>query len=221
MKVRLTIKSRNQKTGPIPVSTSSRSSCPDSCSFKENGCYADSGPLAIVWNQVDDIGVSWDSFCDKIADLPDNQLWRHNQAGDLPNNHGVIDVLAMDSLVIANQGKRGFTYTHHDMTIMKNRNVISHANAYGFTVNLSADNLRHADKLASYGIAPVVVVVPMMQTENMVTPGGRKVTICPATIRDDITCKSCGLCAIADRETIVAFPAHGASKRKLSEMVAI
>jgi hypothetical protein len=48
----LTLKSRNVKTGPIPVSTSTRKTCPDSCPFKNNGCYAESGPLAIHWKAV-------------------------------------------------------------------------------------------------------------------------------------------------------------------------
>ena len=44
--------STNVKTGPIPVSTGSRATCPDTCPFKANGCYADNHGLNFHWNAV-------------------------------------------------------------------------------------------------------------------------------------------------------------------------
>ena len=38
--VHLTLKSRNAKVGPIPVSTSSAATCRDMCPLKAKGCYA-------------------------------------------------------------------------------------------------------------------------------------------------------------------------------------
>jgi hypothetical protein len=52
MNVHLTLVSSNAKTGPIPVSTSSAVTCSDACPFKKDGCYADSGPLALHWSKV-------------------------------------------------------------------------------------------------------------------------------------------------------------------------
>jgi hypothetical protein len=180
--------------------------------------------LAIVWNQITDkpgIGKTWSQLCAAIKTLPAGQLWRHNQAGDLPHNHDVIDVNKMLELIKANKGKNGFTYTHHDMDIPRNQFMVRESNREGFTVNLSANNLDHADELKTLNIGPVVAVVPIDQVTNTVTPGGHKVTICPAAIDDTntISCKTCKLCAIADRETIVAFPAHGTSKKK-AELIA-
>jgi len=48
-----------------------------------------------------------------------------------------------------------------------------------------------------------------------VTPAGRKVVVCPATIRDDVSCASCQLCQ-RQRDFIIGFPAHGTSKKKAS-----
>lgn len=73
-----------------------------------------------------------------------------------------------------------------------------------------------ADQLAALNIAPVVVVLSADQTAATVTPQGRKVAICPATISDNVTCATCGLCALVNRKAIIGFPAHGASKRKAS-----
>ena len=211
MQVHLTLKSANVKTGPIPVSTTERDSCPTNCAMRAE-CYADSGPLALHWRAVSagTRGTTWGQFTQSIAALPQGQLWRHNQAGDLPQANGTVDAVKLGQLVAANQGKRGFTYSHHrDAASI---NWIRHANAWGFTVNLSANDLHDADALADHQAGPVVVVLPSTQTANTTTPAGRPVVICPATQRDDVSCATCQLCQ-RQRAAIVGFPAHGTRKR--------
>jgi hypothetical protein len=216
MQTHLTLVSRNVKTGPIPVSTTSAESCPSACPFNNaNGCYAASGPLALHWRKVTNglSGDSYGAFLDKVSRLIKGQLWRHNQAGDLIGAGDTLDVQALALLVKANKGKRGFTYTHKPLASQEERDAIRDANKGGFTVNLSGNTLAHADSLVDLGIAPVVVVLPHDATQNTVTPKGRKVVVCPATQRDDVSCASCGLCQ-KQRDSIVGFPAHGTSKRK-------
>jgi hypothetical protein len=216
-RVHLTLKSRNEKVGPIPVSTTEAKTCPVSCPFKKNGCYADGGPLALFWGKVSrgDAGVSWGDFCDQVESLPEGQLWRHNQAGDLPTADGVhIDGDAFLKLVAANTGKRGFTYTHHNMDLVDNQNAVYAANAAGFTVNLSGNNLAHADALAALQVGPVVAVVPEDHPEHSTTPEGRKVVVCPEQTGKAKSCAECQLCQRANRQVVVAFRAHGVSKRK-------
>jgi hypothetical protein len=211
MQVHLTLKSANAKTGPIPVSTTEQASCPDDCTMKKE-CYAKSGPLALHWAAVSNgtRGTSWGQFVATIAALPDGQLWRHNQAGDLPQVDGTVDAVKLGQLVAANAGRRGFTYSHHrDAASIA---WIRHANAWGFTVNLSANDLADADALADHAAGPVVVVLPSTQTQNTTTPAGRVVVICPATQRDDVSCATCQLCQ-RQRAAIVGFPAHGTRKR--------
>ena len=217
--VHLTLKSANAKTGPIPVSTTSALSCSDTCPFKDNGCYAESGPLALHWRAVTagERGLTWPEFCDAIAQLPDGQLWRHNQAGDLPGLGDYINPAAMQLLIDANQGRRGFTYTHKPAT-PENLELIRAANAAGFTVNLSANNLAHADTLADTGAGPVVTVLPINAPAKMTTPAGRPVITCPAQTRDDVSCADCQLCARADRPTIIGFLAHGTGAKKAEKV---
>jgi len=216
MQTHLTLVSRNVKTGPIPVSTTSAESCPSACPFNNaNGCYAASGPLALHWRKVTNglSGDSYGAFLDKVSRLMKGQLWRHNQAGDLIGEGDTLDTQALALLVKANKGKRGFTYTHKPLATQAERDAIRDANKGGFTVNLSGNTLDHADSLVDLAIAPVVVVLPHDATSNTVTPKGRKVVVCPATQREDISCASCGLCQ-KQRDSIVGFPAHGTSKRK-------
>ena len=222
MQYQFTLKSRNTKTGPIPVTTSQSATCPDACPLKSGGCYAKGGPLAVHWRRLDagSVGISAEKLHEKIAALAENTLWRHNQAGDLPGIGDSIDAKALASLVAANAGKRGFTYTHKPPT-PENLEAIKSANAAGFTINLSANNLMHADTLAETGAGPVVVVLPMEQAENAVTPAGRTVVVCPATKFEYVTCASCQLCQRRKRKTIIGFPAHGPAKRKASAVASL
>lgn len=220
--VSLTLKSGNAKTGPIPVSTSTKAYCPDACSLKDNGCYADSGPLRMHWDKVSggERGMSWDAFCDAIHKLPLGTLWRHNQAGDLPGDGKRIDSNALCSLLQANTGRRGFTYTHYSMDIPGNRLAVQYANEQGFTINLSAESLQEADELKALGIAPVVTILPEDAERSVMTPAGNRVVTCPATYRDDVSCATCQLCQ-RQREVIVGFPVHGNGKRKAAKVIAI
>ena len=246
-----TAKSSNAKTGPIPVSTTSKHSCPTDCPFMGNGCYAEGGPLGMMWAKMTEAGpdasfkngranahtISWDTLCQNVENLQDGSVWRHNQAGDLPkDSRGNIDRGAVERLARANRGKRGFTYSHHNvLQNAHNAGVIRDANAEGFTINVSGNSPAHADALADADVGPVVTVLPLTferrKDESLAdyrargghetaTPKGRKIAVCPATYRDDVTCASCQLCQRRDRKVIVGFPAHGARKKVAATIAA-
>ena len=219
----ITPKSKNAKVGKMAVTTSTATTCPTSCPFKSNGCYADSGPLKLHWDKVTrkERGDDWSTFISKIKDLPTGSKWRHNQAGDLPGDMEKLNNEKCIELAKANKGKRGFTYTHYDvLDNFQNAITVNMMNHLGFTVNVSANNLEHADKLCDLDIAPVATVLPIDQTTNTVTPKGRKVVVCPATYKDDVSCASCMLCEKWDRNVVVGFPAHGTSKKKAAMVAA-
>lgn len=202
--------SRNVKTGPMAVTTTSANSCPPNCGLKRNGCYAESGPLALHWRAVSAAarGSSFDELLQEIRSLRRHALWRHNQAGDLtPSSPGVIDPGLLNRLAMANRGRRGFTYTHYPPT-PANHAAIYKANQLGFTVNLSAETLAQADSYVSLAIAPVVVVLPTGTSKPVHTPAGRRVVVCPASL-GNTDCLNCGSCQRRDRVAVIGFPAHG------------
>ena len=152
-------------------------------------------------------------------------------AGDLISDGVTIDAKKLRQLAQANKGKRGFTYTHHDIVNNPaNKKAIRAANASGFTVNLSGNNPAHADQLADENAGPVVTLLPVeygrdkkeslpkykkrLSKLSKQTPAGRPITVCPATFLDDMDCAACGLCQNQNRAAIVGFPAHGFRTKK-------
>jgi hypothetical protein len=89
--------SQNIKTGSMPVSMSTNKTCPSSCQFKNNGCYAKYGPLSWNWVKISNglRGSAWSDFIKQVRKIPSNTVWRHNQAGDLP---GLGDRLSITKL---------------------------------------------------------------------------------------------------------------------------
>jgi hypothetical protein len=246
MRVQFIAVSQNAKTGPIPASIVERASCWPGCVLYGNGCYAETGALAMHWDRVSHgmAGGPWSEFCAKIAALRPGRLWRYAQAGDLPGYGAKIDGALLDELVTANTSKNAIAFTYKpllgdDPVAVENRRLIAAAVKAGFTVNLSANNPAHADRLAELGIAPAVTVLARAYARKAVrhrfkrrrdewaetisewrgrtaslpryTPAGRRIAVCPATY-SDATCKTCGACAHV-RNAVIGFPAHGAWRR--------
>ena len=212
--------SRNRKTGEIPVAMTPASTCPPSCPWKGAGCYAEQHFTAIHWRRLSaGEGITWVAFCAEVAALPPGQLWRMGEAGDLPGRGEEIDSFLLKKLVDSNRGKRGFGYTHKSMADAENHGAVRVSVENGFVINLSADSLEHADRLANLGIAPVTVVLPEGQKRPSRTPRGRKVVVCPAITHEEVTCASCELCAVAGRKSVVGFPAHGDGRARMTREI--
>jgi hypothetical protein len=212
-KVRFTRISQNKKTGFIPVTTSEEASCPSSCPLKEkNICYAKKGKVKIIWQEVK-AGISkrwnkpfkndYDSLLKEIKKLPPGQLWRHNQAGDLAHtgNNESIDFDKLKQLVKANKGKNGFTYTHKTQ-LEENFQKIKYANNNGFTINLSANDLQHADELKKHNL-PIATIVGNKPVKQ--TPQGHRIRMCPNQVNEAVTCSVCLMCSKSKRNYIVGF----------------
>jgi len=219
IRVAFTAYSKNRKLHGLPASITSAETCPPSCTFYGSGCYAEFAWTRVHWVRTATTGLSWKAFLEKVRSLPPESLWRHNEAGDLPGvgQHLAVDMLL--ELVLANLGRRGFTFSHKRPRSKSQISAFRKARASGFTINLSADNLAEADELAALDVGPVAVVLPTaMSSRGTYTPQGRKVVVCPnETV--GLTCKECELCALPHRKAIVGFRAHGQMQRHVSELV--
>jgi hypothetical protein len=212
----LTVSSSNDKTGKIAVSTTSRAGCPDTCPLAGiDGCYAEAGYYTRDhWDKVTkgERGLPEVDFINEVSRLKAGSKFRHNVAGDLWHQLGKIDRDLLLSLANATRHlKAAWTYTHHLRT-RENVAAIRSAIRRSFTVNLSTESRAEAARLVKRGL-PVVCVVAPDAAPNF-TYQGVKFRQCPATFDGSPTqCSTCGggipLCARADREFVVTFPAHG------------
>lgn len=213
--------SRNRKTGPIPVVTASKDTCPATCPLRGAGCYAEHGPLALQWERC---SLSLDELCKQIRKLPKRQLWRYGQAGDLPTRMDEVEKLA-----ITNGRRPVLCYTHH-----RDLNMIRYAGELDFHINVSADSLDEADAFARQGLSTVVVLgseygrrreEPLQAYRRRLaklpraTRSGVKVAICPASYHE-VTCAECGVCSgRRPNNTIIGFPAHGSGKAAIDRQI--
>ena len=60
---------------------------------------------------------------------------------------------------------------------------------------------------------PKVVIIPE-DTKPKFEYDGETVMVCPAQLKDKITCKDCGLCQVKDRKFVIGFRVHGAQKTR-------
>ncbi len=209
------LKSSNIKTGPIPVTSSGRQSCPATCPFMGSGCYGENFRLGAYWQRLTagDVGISWRQLLVKVAQLPPLTLWRHDQVGDLPPLRLAWGRVLLDELVAANLGRRGFTYTHHRLN-EAGRIAVRQATAQGFTVNVSTETETAADAALAHGMRAVLTVADAVKW-RWHTRGGNVAIVCPAQRFENITCASCQLCHSRPSNVVIAFLAHGTGAKKI------
>lgn len=222
-RVHLVPVSGNTKTGPISVSMTEESSCPPTCAFKGNGCYAAYGRTLLHWRKVPERGAPWPDFIRALRALPQRTFFRHNVAGDLPHFNGYLDVRKVIELArVAAYFAASWTYTHHKLNA-HNLTVIRGAIDFGFIINVSCEST-HVAALNHLRGLPTVCAVPR-DAPTCFREEGVTFVQCPATLRDDINCQNCGgrrgipLCARADRSCVVTFPAHGPARSKAEAVV--
>lgn len=207
-------KSGNRKTGPIPIIMSDRSTCPHTCPFMNNGCYANQYPIKFNWTRLSTEGLHIQDIFKRLKDLPPGTIVRYGDAGDLPGNGKRIYRRPSYKLAdIAREKKLHlFGYTHYLSTKGNdwsyNLKTIKEINKRGFVVNVSVENLNDAKRYLKLGL-PVAMVVAKGQ--KSFRKNGVTITICRKETHDT-TCSECGnppLCANSNRKSIVGFPVHG------------
>ena len=215
MQLKYSISAGNSKTGAMLLVRSPRSTCPDSCSLKGNGCYAENFPTAMHWLKQDTVGVDFATVLYAVRTLPKDSIWRLFEAGDFepsPENPELISSSQVLSLLSANKGKRGFGYTHYP--VLPNLEPLQLMNSSGLTINASADSLEQAKLYFELGLPTTLVVAE--KTPKDVTVDGVRIVVCPnQSLKSKPTCLQCQLCQKPDRDYVIGFRTHGSKKRKI------
>lgn len=232
--------SSNPKTVNIIQSYSNRSTCPNRCPLKNNGCYADSYHTSRQWDRCDDegdkryIANGHDLTLDLMSAVAlhakrgeKSILFRHNVAGDiaLPNSdmiaderlNTIVESCNKVSSILNNIKLMGYTYTHCSLT-MQNFNKVKKAQSKGFVVNFSCETIEEVKKVKFAGCNAVLTSVSPEETTKALKTEGLKAVQCPAQTNKDMSCKKCKLCA-RNREAVVIFAIHGNGSKKAQKVI--
>jgi len=224
--------SQNRKAQGLSVISSGRPTCPNACPFKtvyhsngrieRKGCYGDcGGPIFMHWNRIDSgqTGISFDAMVERVEkDRSLSRMKRFFDVGDLPGYGNRINYRQLMRLANAASQGDSIAFTHKPLTPYNTR-AIQDAIGAGFCVNLSTNNLIHADEVARLATGPVATVLPSDCTDPIVwTPSGREVRQCRHAT-EGLICADCGWCSKVKRGFIVGFAAHGSMKKTVDTIV--
>lgn len=229
--------SKNHKVGRPGVEVSATyatiaGTCPDSCSLKGTGCYAQYGNVAIQVNRIDDAykGAPADTLT--LARREARQIRESFEGGPIPHD-GEGDVRALRIHVSGdartpsaarelasaawNWVKRGggnvWSYTHAWKQVKRN--------VWGaVSVLASIEDPKLASQVRRQGYAPALVV-PTHPADGKAwkDSSGNTWIPCPAQTRETVSCVDCKLCWRADslfeRRAGITFAAHGVKQKSL------
>jgi hypothetical protein len=211
--------SQNRKLGDIAAVSTSSPSCPDDCALKDE-CYGKMSFTGIHWRKLDLSGLTYAQVMDYVNAMRKRSKLRFNVVGDLAHSNGTIDAVKLLKLanVVKNRMIDTILYTHHSIDNSLNVSALKLAFNKGLHANISCEDTNKAKKALSYGLN-AVIVLPTGSIHKVIKHDGLNIVRCPAEYKDTIQCANCMLCAKdrVQKRVVVAFTAHGAKKRALSE----
>lgn len=218
--IHLTARSGNSKTGPIPVTYRPMSTCPAECPFLGNGCYG-TGRIFALANKYAATMRAVDMLAKLAHRDPNARFLRDRVVGDILDGSGAIDheyVETVAAVAIA-AGLIPFGYSHvwRRFTAADVRRIAR----TGYVMNASCETREDVRRAINLGMPAVIASDILEDGETFERPDGvtLRVVTCPAQTRDDTTCATCGLCARAERRSVVRFHIHGTARRRAADTV--
>lgn len=198
-----------------------KSTCPNSCSLKNEGCYAQTSFVGMINKKMERRARGKSSL--EVARAEAKAIDMSYGGGKVPTDRALRVHVAGDSRTlagtrlinnaIARWKKRGggkvWSYTHAWAHVPRNEwsNV---------SILASVANVGEVAAARAQGYAPAIVVAEFASAKAFVLPGSDVKWIpCPAQTRE-VGCTDCKLCFEADRLLKgyfgIAFAAHGVYK---------
>lgn len=197
----------------------SQGSCPDSCSFKGSGCYAETGRSAIHTRRLNNAQAEGNYTPEEIAEYEAKAIRGLSGKFDL-RAHIVGDCKTVKAAKIVadalneykvRSGKRVWTYTHAENVPREVWGDIS--------ILRSCESVSELNREHNRGYACALVVPEAHESHKPVKlEGGFTGIPCPYQVKKTASCKDCGLCLndkhLRAKKLVILFaPDHGTSKR--------
>lgn len=202
------------------VGSSGDGTCPFDCPLLPiadggNGsCYATQGNMRI-WSQRSGYDASdADALRDFLDSLPRRGIVRHHTSGDVfvDGKPDEAYITALTEGHAANPELRGICYTHGWRELTPER-----FNVGKLGMNASVQSLAEAVEARAAGWS-VAMVAESTETRRSWQQDGLHFTLCP-NVTTGIGCVDCKLCSLQNRDAVIVFPAHGALKKRVDQLI--
>lgn len=203
-------RSSNAKLGDCAATYRTQDTCPKTCPFLGNGCYAEYGFTGMFTtsrlNRADtpDLTAVFLREAELIRALPGTRPLRLSVVGDVPTAEAAGILAAASAEYTAKHGQPVWAYTHWWATVPRR--------AWGsVSVLASCETPALVCKARRRGYA-AALVVPSFPGRAAFRAGGETVVPCPSQTAGK-TCAECRLCTrdrtLRDRGVTVGFAPHG------------
>jgi hypothetical protein len=201
-------KSSNKKIGDVSTTYASQASCPSSCIFKDNGCYAESGFAAIHTKRLNKTNFSPADLAKQEADAIDSLSGKRNMrlhvVGDATTNEYADIISKAADRFRKKHNKSVWSYTHAWRDVDRN-------NWNGVSILASTESPSAAKQAMAKGYAAAIVVSKYKDTK-MYIEDGVKILPCPEMTQKTVNCTSCKLCwndkHLLANNMVIAFETH-------------
>lgn len=209
--------SQNDKIGPVSTTYATQESCDKSCPHYENGCYGESGMVAIHGRRLNNAynGQSPEEIAieeaNAIKSLTGNLDLRVHTVGDCKTPESARIVSGAMRSHRKKAGRKAWTYTHAWRKVPVE-------NWQGESVLASVETVPDAKEAMQSGY-PVAIVVETFDSTKPYFKDGIKILPCPAQTQDNKQCVNCRACMngafLLKTGTVIGFVPHGSQRKKV------
>lgn len=213
-------RSGNRKIGDCSATSASQVTCPSTCPYQNNGCYAEYGLQGIVTRRLnaaptDALSEARDE-ASKIRKLSGKRPLRLHVVGDCSSDGASKTVADAAAEYHTKHGMPVWTYTHAWRDV-KRRSWGS------VSVLASTESYGDANRAMRRGYAASIVLPNLPQDGRAFRHQNVLVIPCPQQTGKSASCDKCRLCfddqALWKRRAVIAFGAHGSGKGKVQRAI--
>lgn len=220
-------KTANQKVGDVSVTHVSQHSCPLSCPFFNNGCYAENGPEGLIARRLNANSVTDNIEIARIESqgillLSGKKHLRLHVVGDSITEEGTEFLSKAANVYMSRHNKKVWTYTHGKTTRAVWGNI---------SVLRSVETMEGVKEAHTAGFASAMVCdIPRDEHGKII---GKSIPLgdgfigipCPHQTGKTSSCNNCGLCMndkhLHSQKKVVLFDPHGMSAKKVRKTLSV